>query len=277
MNGIAFFFLSLLLRLFVLAAGLVAMTIFGSYLSEVIWPSKYFAAGFTAMKGLPGPGALRLAAGAFFGLLFLASAAVAGFGAWLIYKRLRGGVQSTQYNPPETLVGRLVSMVVFGFAGILFSYLLIAYLISFSKIFYMHTYAAQSSAVITAKDSVFDAENNTFRKELSFKVQLPDGSDVLAETSVPVLLFNTADIGDTIDVLFWPDSPAEAKPSAVYSLGNMIPYFIFTVLFFGLALVGISCFWACLTAGRTPPAAKTASVSPTPVRASSSRTQFGRR
>ena len=223
MNGIAFFFLSLLLRLLVLAAGLVAITVFGSYLSDTIWPSEFFAAGLTGVKGLPGQGALRLAVGAFFGILFLVSVAVAGFGAWLIYKRVRGGVQSTQYNPPESMIGRLGSMAVFGFAGLLFSYLLIAYLIAFSKTFYTRAYAAQTSAVITAKDNSFDAENNTFLKRLTYTVRLPDGNDVAAETSVPPLFFNATDIDDTIDVYYWPESPAAAKPAVFYGLRNMLP------------------------------------------------------
>lgn len=250
--GLAFYFLSIFLRFILLALGLLGVAIYWKSLSEIIWPPQiYNLEVFGETKNLPASvSTIRMGIGTVYGILLLASAAAACTGAWLIYKRLRGGLPSAQFRIPESGPQRFMTGTLYGFFGLFFAYLSIAFVLNFVKIFYTATYAQEAYAIVTSQGAAKNPATGFAGTKISFEFKLPDNQTVTAQSFVSLSQRSKMNVGDTFRVLYWPDRPQSAKPEYNYKVRNLGFPFLKTILFMVLALVGGSGFWECIKPDR---------------------------
>lgn len=281
MPGLAFYFLSILLRFILLALGLLGVAIFWKSLSGIIWPEQiYPSQTFVLTDNLPASiSTIRIGIGAVYGVLLLLSAAVASCGAWLIYQRLRRGLSSPQVRAPESGLQRIVTAGLYGFFGLLFTYLSMAFVANFAKTFYTAAYAVEAQAIVTGQGVAKNPVTGFAGKTISFEFKLPNNATETTQSFVSLRHHNNVSIGDTIRVLYWPDRPQLAQPAYKYEIRSLGFPFFKTILFVALALVGVSGFWECVkfSGKNRPKPQKPSNHDAAPPKKRADRAGFGRR
>ncbi|MEM9105414.1 MAG: hypothetical protein AAGC96_07135 [Pseudomonadota bacterium] len=266
MNALPFFFLSLLIRAFLVGLGVFGAYVFWVLLADLIWMDPRFveaakllsmiepsAFSFTTMRAL-------FIVGYSLGILLCVGIAV--FGLWLIYRRIRGGVDAARYVAPESLASRIVAGALFGLFGVFFTLMSIGHLRTAVNVINTANFASQTEAVVVEKKPTLK-NGKSVGPFVDVRIALPDGGERLEEVLVPYSTYRRVEEGGTLAVLYWPQKAGGVVAEDDYSMFRVVRFSIKTMIVIALALVGLSSFYVCINGNepakpKSPKPAKTA-------------------
>lgn len=254
MSGAAFFFISLLMRSVLVAFGLLCAYIFWDLLAELLWMDVTLLKAAHALKATGGIGfnslwALLIAV---YGLGLLLSILAACAGLWLIYKRLRGGIDAARYIAPESLGSRVMAAIIFGVFGLFFTLMSIGHLRTAVNVFNTAVFASTGEAVVLEKKDGVNPDRTLIGPLVDVRLVLPDGSERIEEVYLPWQTYDSVEVGDTVSVMYWPAVSGDVVAEDDYSLRRVV-YFLFkTLVVIVLALVGLSSCWTCIRGNPEP-------------------------
>lgn len=249
MAALPFFFLSLLIRSFLAGLGVFGAYVFWVLLADLIWMDPRFVKAMKVWQAFDPSAAnfntMRILFMGIYGLGILVCIAIAVTGLWLIYRRIRGGVDAARYVAPESLASRIVAGALFGLFGVFFTLMSIGHLRTAVNVITTANFATATEALVLEKQPTLQ-NGKSVGPFLDVRITLPDGGERLEEVVVPYKTYRRVEEGGTVAVLYWPQEAGGVVAEDEYSLSRVVYFAIKTVIVIALALVGLSSFFACI-------------------------------